>query len=506
MMTYQQLQDIQANIFKGHGRKHAWCLFIQFNFNPSQQDDLRRWISKFSRRVSPAYDIIAKAEYEAQKLNKENQSPDFDKKTVTSFLLSANGYRKLGYAENEMPNDISFRLGMKNGLVNGSLGDPPTFYWEPYYRQGIDAMILLANKDEAVLANEHMEIAGSLMKSNIGTVLFVEKGNTLPFDHKKPNNKQYVEHFGFRDGISNHEFKIDSLGNLTEGNEGIVLQEDQFGGHGSYLVYRKLEQNVRAFNRQVEDIAKDLGIQKDYVEAQVIGRFKDGTPLEKSYKGGVKDPEKIGFNYQEDGEGKRCPFHAHIRKVNPRVDSIGKSKLNPAEKQMVRRGITYGKREADLSDEPEVGVGLLFMCYQKSIKNQFEFVQKEWCNNKDFISPGAAGEKVTGIDPIIGNKVTGTQTQLWNTTWLDPSNSTSRSLQQFTNYFKNLFSRNQKTSNRRSFRDVVTLKGGEYFYAPPISFLKNLPPPNQHESEQKEKAPAVAPYISFNSPLFASIY
>jgi Dyp-type peroxidase family len=503
MMTSKQLQNIQANIFKGHGRKHAWCLFVQFKFNPNQQDDLRRWISQFSGRVSPAFDIEAKAAYEAQlKLNEEDRQKDFDKKTVTSFLLSANGYRKLGYSGDQLPGDRSFRLGMKNGLVNGSLGDPPSFYWESYYRHGIDAMIILANKDEGVLAKEHIEIATSMMKANIGTVLFVEKGNTMSFNHKGPENKNYVEHFGYRDGISNPEFKFDPQGNLDQGNENIVLVEDHFGGHGSYLVYRKLEQNVRAFNQEVAELAKDLGITKEYAEAQIMGRFKDGTPLEKSHKSGMKNPEKIEFDFKDDEEGARCPFHAHIRKVNPRIDAIGKTKLDIKEKQIVRRGITYGRRTPDLSDEPETGVGLLFMCYQKSITNQFEYVQKEWCNKKDFISPSLAGKKITGIDPVCGVKVTGTQTQRWNTTWLNPANSSSLNLQHFSRWVKNLFSKNGKSNNRRDFSGVVTLKGGEYFYSPPISFLKNLPRPTPVEPGQ---ARTVAnSYASFNKPMVGS--
>jgi deferrochelatase/peroxidase EfeB len=51
----------------------------------------------------------------------------------------------------------------------------------------------------------------------------------------------------------------------------------------------------------------------------------------------------------------------------------------------------------------------MFVCYQTSIPNQFEFVQEKWVNNKTFISPTPLkkqhpdGTEITvGFDPIIG--------------------------------------------------------------------------------------------------------
>ena len=42
------------------------------------------------------------------------------------------------------------------------------------------------------------------------------------------------------------------------------------------------------------------------------------------------------------------------------------------------------------------GVGLIFMCCQRDIKDQFEFIQRTWANNNDFSKRG------TGLDPVIG--------------------------------------------------------------------------------------------------------
>ena len=44
----------------------------------------------------------------------------------------------------------------------------------------------------------------------------------------------------------------------------------------------------------------------------------------------------------------------------------------------------------------DVDRGLVFLAYQTSIENQFEFMTKLWINNADFKHGG------TGVDPVIG--------------------------------------------------------------------------------------------------------
>ena len=70
------------------------------------------------------------------------------------------------------------------------------------------------------------------------------------------------------------------------------------------------------------------------------------------------------------------------------------------------RGITYGERTFDPvtrepSDEPEGDVGLLFMAYDVDVANQFEFTQRLWVNNLEFLKPN------TGLDPVLGQGASG---------------------------------------------------------------------------------------------------
>ncbi|MGL5796173.1 MAG: hypothetical protein ACRC06_17575 [Waterburya sp.] len=120
-----------------------------------------------------------------------------------------------------------------------------------------------------------------------------------------------------------------------------------------------------------------------------------------------QNPDEGRYFLKNDQGGNKCPFHANIRKTNPRGEStaIGATLEEERSHIMARRGITYGTRNAEielngriieLKDKPIGGVGLLFMAYQSNFANQFEFTQVSWANNPNFVKPD------TGIDPVIG--------------------------------------------------------------------------------------------------------
>jgi deferrochelatase/peroxidase EfeB len=161
-----------------------------------------------------------------------------------------------------------------------------------------------------------------------------------------------------------------------------------------------------------------------------------------------KDPFN-NFNYSNpktDPHGNRCPFTAHIRKANPRGELEGLEQER--RRRIARRGIPYGDPTPpgdDLDSLPEFGVGLLFQCCQADLHEQFETLQKVWANNSE--SPF----KTTGKDPVIGESSDGTFPKIvFPKAWDDTA------------------------KKRFDFHGYVTMKGGEYFFAPSISFLRSL--------------------------------
>jgi Dyp-type peroxidase family len=172
-----------------------------------------------------------------------------------------------------------------------------------------------------------------------------------------------------------------------------------FGVNGSYMVLRKLEQNVPLFRTFLAEAAAAHGLTPERVAAGLVGRWPDGTPLALAPDG--PDPaisnvkKRINdFRYHDDPDGRRCPIGAHIRRTNPRdaLDPQGRLTLRH---RMIRRGMPYGAPlppgKVDTASR-----GLAFVCYVASIERQFEDVQREWCNDGDGLRLGLDRDFICG--------------------------------------------------------------------------------------------------------------
>ena len=314
------------------------------------------------------------------------------------------------------------------------------------------------------------EIADLVAKAPASAITFVgmERGRGY-----KNGNGDGVEHFGYVDGRSQPlltEEDVTREGQIEPGPRlwdpafplSQVLVKDPAVSDpnifGSYFVFRKLEQNVKGFRTTEETLQKTLEslaagsgrtFPPELAGAMIVGRFEDGTPVVSQSKDGLINPVRNNFGFDKDPQGLKCPFHSHIRKTNPRGDSIALGATLASERAhiMARRGITYGKRNqknGEFLDEPKGKVGLLFMAYQSNIGNQFEFTQSSWANNPNFVKGG------TGVDPVIGQG--GIQPQNHPAGWNDAGAPKSPSL----------------------FANFVSMKGGEYFFAPSLAFFAAL--------------------------------
>lgn len=464
----QAFKQMQGNILKAHGRNCAWQVFLKFT-GPAAP--VRGWI-----RTQIAPNLFTAAAQIAQGKKAE------DGGLVTLFFLSAGGYRFLGLDPDRLLS-TPFRKGMKDqsdGLsefFNTDNKDPKPATWEEGFRGDIHAMVALANDEDsaprlaAALAALEAQVAG------FATVLCVQKGKTLRRPKPlptKPKNAEPIEHFGYFDGISQPLFTTEDLKKYyKEGRGGspgigwdpgasldLVLVPDPFteapDAYGSYLVYRKLAQDFDLFESRVAACATALGVDKDLAGAMTVGRFKDGTPVVDSKVPDSKYLNDFMFD-EDDDDGFRCPRHAHIRKVNPRGTTPMTSLEDERRRRIVRRGIPYGKPSPTIgsdSTETQTGPaerGLLFMCFQASIKKQFQFIQRTWVDNPNFpVSLLNPFKKDTGDDPLIGQDPD--ETQRWPKVWGQPD------------------------AGRKSFNfeAAVTLKGGEYFFAPSKTFLEEL--------------------------------
>ena len=210
--------------------------------------------------------------------------------------------------------------------------------------------------------------------------------------------------------------------------------------NGSFLVFRRLRQDVAgfwAFARAQSDLLKQKpGFQNmtpEHFASLLVGRWPSGAPVMRTPD---KEIEPLGgsdiasnnFRFSQDTEpmqlradihqapdnfpqatadagGMRCPYSAHIRKVNPRDDTTDLGGGRPTlQRRILRRGIAYGPPLENPRTATDDGAdrGLLFLCYQASIEDQFEFLSEHWANSTTLPKDYNRANQPAGHDPVIG--------------------------------------------------------------------------------------------------------
>jgi Predicted iron-dependent peroxidase len=438
--TRAMLDNLQANILQPHVRDHMSLLLLRFD----DADDGRR----FLRCLVP----LMKS---ARQHLEEVRSFRLSKAPGTVYVgvgISADGYRALGHDLRTFA-DNRFQKGMKQADI---LNDPPAAEWEAPYRQEVHAIVLIGDSVAETVAATRAEILDLLPAT--ATLLGEETGLGM----RNPAGKG-IEHFGYVDGRSQPLFLADQVAAersvnwnpffpLKHALRHDPLAPDPNRHFGSYLVFRKLEQNVRAFRQAEEELADRLGLtgeDRARAGAMLVGRFRNGTPLRLHGKPSSDGwPTQNDFNYAKDPDGAKCPILAHIRKMSPR-DSRDGGLERIREVAMPRRGQTYGTRTDDPWDDappetrPTGGVGLLFMAFNGDLR-QFETAQL-WANDDAFPQEGV------GLDPVIGQGERTLKVR-FPTVWGGPEFSPP--VQQVP--------------------QTVTMKGGEYFFAPSLAYLNSL--------------------------------
>lgn len=478
------LADLQGNILTGHGRDFAVHLFIKFTGDSTAA---RQWLGN----VAKTYVVSAAAQYAKAKAFR---TLAVDGGIFGHISVSASGFKALGFQPNQLAKPSNPRARRIDGVYSNVFGegmkarqqyllDPPVERWEAGFHGDIDVLIILAADNQASVDRAAAEVTASLndtASGAIGKVVARENGLglTRQLDPDNPTTLVHVEHFGYMDGRSQPLFLQEQI-DSERANGGIstwdptaplslALVRDPLGKSdmscGSFLVFRKLEQNVRGWNRAVNQLASELGVNPDLAGAMAMGRFKDGTPIVGQGTPGRTDVHN-DFDFSKDPQGRRCPFQAHIRKANPRHEAVGEGDDTVEEERshrIVRRGIPYGGElttSTNPDEQPERGVGLLFFCYQGDIWEQFEFIQRRWCNNPYFLQPQKTedtGYDKTGLDPVIGQahptaKGAARAPENWPQGWDQDTTTVKTELANF-----------------------VTMKGGEYFFSPSMSFLLGL--------------------------------
>jgi Dyp-type peroxidase family len=465
------VKNIQGNIIPGFNKDFQALLFLQIE----NERNFRNWLRELVPYVTTMEQVLT---FRSLLTGEERRgNPPKVKTTWINIAFSHAALIKLGEVKCNEFTDVAFKEGLTKARANKELGDPKSKDGEDELKNFVrvldkdeeaEIIMIVASDDRLDLFNAVARIGKTINEpsSQSGVrVICTQYGANLPGRR---------EHFGFRDGISQPGVRgqiPDNYGGYltpsyegeNQGSPGLDLvwpgefvfgYRNQKGGFnvvpdwakdGSFLVFRRLKQNVGAFHKFLRETALNPAL----LAAKCIGRWPSGTPILDDTTGENEEAAiargssiNNDFTFTEDSQGATCPFAAHIRRVYPRDGD--------QTHRLLRRGIPYGEPSFSSPTAPYsdgVDRGLLFLAYQTSIVNQFEYLQKQANTPRD-----NKGNEV-GFDPIIGQN----------------TKQETRE-RQFRVAYMGTNEREQSTASIKE--DWVTPTGGGYFFAPSIDTLQ----------------------------------
>lgn len=454
---------------------------------------------------------------------------DLDQSVGHTVLVAAafsyQGLRKLTPGTDAIPS-IAFRQGLaaRSGLLGDPLsGDGSVSKWVVGGPgREMDALLVIAGDRRIEVTARAEKLRTDLEKGGID-VFYEEEGDVR-------DDEPGHEHFGFDDGVSQPGIR----GRASEAEDDFITdrhiassqqpEHSLFGypgqdlvwpgvfllgqpgtspdplvpgvdseavplwtRNGSFLVFRRLVQDVGLFWRTMRDQAQTLsqqpgftGLTDEKLAALLIGRWRSGAPVNRVPLGDEPglgsdpcannhfrfDSNSAAFeldpSYTDkypmsvaDPAGVTCPWAAHIRKVNTRDSgSDTGARDSTYSKRLLRVGVPFGKplaykdRYSDKSEDNEYRKrGLLFLSIQASIEEQFEFLMARWMGDPS--RPKLPG----GHDIVVGQNDT-------------PGEKRVRRCV--------LFGANVEQAEVRTDAQWIVPTGGGYFFVPSISCLREI--------------------------------
>jgi Dyp-type peroxidase family len=443
-MSELDLPRIQGFVVRGYALPFAGYLFLRI----ADVTRAAAWISELTEEVLTAAPWAEKPQ------------------SGVNIAFSYSGLRVL-----ELPDAClagfpeEFRQGMAaRADLLGDFGDSAPSTWEGGLgTPEIHVLVMISAMSREALEAHDQRLRGAIERNAGLTVVYDDVGAALAGG---------AEHFGYADGFAQPSIEGSGVPALPgqgapvtgggwrpiRAGEFILGYPDEEGvlpaaappaeltTNGSFLVYRKLGQDVAGFRRRLAASARIYPGGEELLAAKIVGRWRDGTPLDLSPE--YPDPAIVAdeqrnnaFGYGNDADGLRCPIGAHVRRVNPR-DSLPFEGELVNRHRLIRRGIPYGPPLAAGTEDDGQDRGVIFMCLQASIARQFEFIQSQW------LADGNAFGLGSDQDLMLGPQ--------------DGSPPRKMTVPGAPPFFLGPLSR------------VVTVKGGEYFFAPGINGLQFL--------------------------------
>ena len=469
-MVELQTEDIQGMIVTGYSHLFfSKYLFLQIR----DAEKAKAWLKTMAPQITTAHWKTGP--------NGKVEKPPF----ALNLAFTYPGLETLGLSPASLqtfpPEFIEGMGDTQRSQQLGDLGASDPKHWEfgSLATPPIHSLLILQTPDETTLQALGQKYQAEIDASQGFQLIHWEDGY-IPKDSK--------EHFGFRDSITQPEIegspKPSRSQDCVKAGEFILGYKNEdgnfpptptvyanadpdqtlhpvgdasseaalkdLGRNGSYLVFRKIYQDVASFRQYFRDNFSDPAEQA-LMAAKTVGRWPSGAPLvlapeQDSDPSLHQAPQNNAFMYMDkDPHGYACPMASHIRRTNPR-DSLGAdpevSLQNVNRRRIIRRGAVYGPHLSEaVFEDDQMARGLLFICINTNIRSQFEFIQQQWVNNGHF------GGTYNDKDPLIG---------------IHPSEQPCRQM---------IIPQSPVRQKLTNLPNFVCLKGGGYFFLPSKSAL-----------------------------------
>lgn len=519
------MDEIQGIAVPGFLKPHQTLLGVVCADNPRALQRFKDCVGELTAQVSTAAQTLL----DRRRFRRAKKSNSGARREAAVPLIALaftySGLRKLTPGAQEIPGN-AFRQGLS--ARSAFLGDPtgPKEEGDPRnWKIGgpgkeIDALVIVAGDTRAVVDKHAQRLLSRLKKAQL-KVVYRESGGVRP---DLPGH----EHFGFDDGVSQPGIR----GRASEAADDFVTErhvapnehpEHELFGYpgqdlvwpgvlvlgypatspdprepgratasippwtcnGSFLVFRRLRQDVGLFWRTMRNEAHRLnripgfqGVTDVALASRLVGRWPSGAPVNRvpktddaplganknannffkfdsdamplTWRSGKSDPFPPS---KADPAGLTCPWAAHIRKVNTRdsgSDTGGRDSTYV--RRILRVGVPFGKplknRYARERSRRGTGQrGLLFLSIQASIEDQFEFLVARWMGDPS--RPKMPG----GHDILVGQNDAPGETRLRRCV---------------------LFGSGLQQATVETAAQWIIPTGGAYLFVPSITALKNV--------------------------------
>lgn len=408
-------------------------------FNPNlvtmQLEDIQSIILR--ERPTPYYGTIIAFKVNEAKVGRQMLAqvlPDVtgskewhkDMQATLSIVMTYEGLKALGVPQSSLDSfPESFKAGMArraDKLRDFDINDPDNWI-APFGDKGdihIGAAVIADSKEKwQTKFNELKET----IKAHIDYDNPANGDIEILMEHDFGSDDNVKNVFGYRDGISNpeiqgsgiqtppsHDGKPIAAGEFVLGYEGEagtiapMPQPEILGRNGSFMVLRAYNSHVAEFNKFRKDNT-DSEEEAELLGAKMWGRWRSGAPLilspDKDNKALGDDPSRNNdFGYKDDPYGKKCPFGAHIRRMNPR-DSKDFILSDVRIHRIVRRSVGFGEvLPPDVTEDDGKQRGLFFIGINAHAMETVEFLQSQWINDGNFMSLGEEKDPMVGLHNV----------------------------------------------------------------------------------------------------------